>query len=135
MFHTRPLAAIALVLTLPSLLAAAPLAEAPFAEDGPDLALAAEAHCPQAILDLTQEGPSQLGVTLFSPCHAGQSVVLDHAGLVLSLPVSEIGGAYASLPLLQPGQPVTVTFEGGLMTEALAPAAALEKLQQVSARW
>lgn len=127
MFHRRTIAALALFLTLPSLGSATSLAE-----DGPE---AAEAHCPQAILDLTEEGPNQLGVTVFSPCHAGQGIVLDHAGLAVSLSVSENGGAYASLPLLQADQPVTVTFEDGMMAEAMPPVQRLERLQQVSARW
>lgn len=130
MFHPRALAGLALALTLPSLVFAAPLAE-----DEIDLALVAEEICPLAILDLTLEAPKQLGVTLYSPCHAGQTVVLDHGGLVLTTAVSEIGAVYASLPMVAPDAPVTVTFENGMMADALPPGAPLENLQQVSARY
>lgn len=130
MFHSHALVGLALALSLPGIGWAASQIE-----DAGDPLMVAEQICPQAILDLTLEGPQQLGVMLYSPCHAGQDVVLDHAGLVLSTTVSAQGGVYASLPKLAPDAPVTVTFENGLMAEALPPGAPLSNLQQVSAHY
>ena len=122
-------AGLAFALMLPAAVASAdPLVE--------DEALFAEALCPQAILDLTAEGPRQMGVMLYSPCHAGQTVVIDHAGLVLATQVSSIGDVYASMSVVDPAQPVTMTFENGMMAEAMPPVTEqIDNLQHVSARW
>ena len=101
-----------------------------------DAALAAaEASCAAPILDLTAEGRAQLGVTLLAPCRAGEKVVLDHGGLVLTSVISAQGGVYASLPMLVSDAPVTVTFADGTMAEAYVSKPQLEHIQEVAARW
>lgn len=101
-----------------------------------DAALAAaEASCAAPILDLTAEGQAQLGVTVLAPCRAGEKVVLDHAGLVLTSVISAQGGVYASLPVLAADEPVTVTFADGTMAEAYVSKPQLEHIQDVAARW
>lgn len=101
-----------------------------------DAALAAaEASCAAPILDLTAEGQAQLGVTVLAPCRAGEKVVLDHGGLVLTSVISAQGGVYASLPLLVADEPVTVTFADGTMAEAYVSKPQLEHIQEVAARW
>lgn len=96
---------------------------------------AAESSCAAPILDLTAEGRAQLGVTLLAPCHAGEQVVVDHGGLMLTSVVSAQGGVYASLPLLTVDAPVTVTFADGTMAEAYVSKPQLEHIQDVAARW
>ena len=101
-----------------------------------DAALAAaEASCAAPILDLTAEGRAQLGVTLLAPCRAGEKVVLDHGGLVLTSVISAQGGVYASLPMLVSDAPVTATFADGTMAEAYVSKPQLEHIQEVAARW
>jgi hypothetical protein len=101
-----------------------------------DMALAeAEGSCAPVVLDLTMEAATQVGVTLLAPCHAGEQVVLDHAGLVLVLQASGQGAFYVSLPVLAEDSPVTVTFEDGSMAETMVRPAGLEAVQDVAARW
>ncbi len=101
-----------------------------------DAALAAaEASCAAPIVDLTAEGQAQLGVTVLAPCHAGEKVVLDHGGLMLTSVISAQGGVYASLPMLVVDAPVTVTFADGTMADAYVSKPQLEHIQDVAARW
>ena len=99
-----------------------------------DAALAEAEASPQDVLDLTAEGPAQVGVTLLAPCHAGETVVMDHAGLALKAVLSVNGALYVSLPRLQSDAPVTVTFADGTMAEAYLPTA-VSDIQEVAARW
>lgn len=100
-----------------------------------DAALAQAESCPMALLDLTAQAVDQIEVTLLAPCYSGQSVVLDHAGLVLTGTLSANGALYVSLPLLQADQPVTVTFADGMMADAMLAAPAIQNVQEVAARW
>lgn len=99
-----------------------------------DAALAEAEASPQDVLDLTAEGPAQVGVTLLAPSHAGETVVMDHAGLALKAVLSVNGALYVSLPRLQSDAPVTVTFADGTMAEAYLPTA-VSDIQEVAARW
>jgi hypothetical protein len=109
--------------------------------DPEDLALdaalaAAEAGCAPAIVDLTAEGPGQVGVTLLAPCYAGEMVTIDHGGLILTSALSSGGSLYVSMPVLEPDAAVTVTFQGGLMADATMPESrALQDVQEVAAQW
>jgi hypothetical protein len=109
--------------------------------DPEDLALdaalaAAESSCAPAIVDLTVEAPSQLGVTLLAPCYSAGKVIVDHGGLVLTSALSPMGTLYVSLPVLVSDAPVTVTFADGRMAEAyVTQPSAVEAVQDVSARW
>ena len=101
-----------------------------------DLALAeAEASCAPVVLDLTMEAAAQVGVLLLAACHAGEQVVLDHAGLVVVLQAGPQGDAYVSIPVLAMDSPVMVTFEDGTMAQALLAPAGVEAVQDVAARW
>lgn len=101
-----------------------------------DVALAgAEASCAPAILDLTPEAAAQVGVLVLAPCHAGQRVVLDHAGMVLVLVAGAQGDLYLSMPVLASDSPVTVTFGDGTMVQALVTPGGLGLVQDVAARW
>ena len=101
-----------------------------------DAALAeAEASCAPAILDLTLEAAAQVGVLVLAPCHAGERVVLDHAGMVLVLVAGAQGDLYLSMPVLAMDSPVTVTFEDGTMAQAPVMPIGLGALQDVAARW
>lgn len=122
-----------LVLTFPCAVAAGPVVGP--ADAALDAALAeAEASTPD-LLDLTAEGPAQVGVTLLAPRHAGETVVMDHAGLALKAALSGNGALYVSLPRLQRDAPVTVTFADGTMAEAYLATPALSDIQEVAARW
>ena len=125
-----------LLLALMAPLGAAQAAEVDPADAALDAALAAaEASCAAPILDLTAEAPAQVGVTLLAPCHAGEKVVLDHGGLMLTSVISAQGGVYASLPVLSADEPVTATFADGTMAEAYVAAPAINNIQDVAARW
>lgn len=123
---------LAFGLTLPL----AAMAEVPLdpADVALDAALAEAEASPQDVLDLTAEGPAQVGVTLLAPSHAGETVVMDHAGLALKAVLSGNGALYVSLPRLQSDAPVTVTFADGTMAEAYLPTA-VSDIQEVAARW
>lgn len=114
----------------------AAMAEVPLdpADVALDAALAEAEASPQDVLDLTAEGPAQVGVTLLAPSHAGETVVMDHAGLALKAVLSVNGALYVSLPRLQSDAPVTVTFADGTMAEAYLPTA-VSDIQEVAARW
>lgn len=106
------------------------------ADQALDAALAAaEGSCAPAILDLTLEAAAQVGVLVLAPCHAGQRVVLDHAGMVLVLVAGAQGDLYLSMPVLALDSPVTVTFADGTMAQAPVMPAGLGALQDVAARW
>ncbi len=110
-----------------------------------DQALAALEACPNTVIDLTEESTNTLGVLLFSPCHANERVVMDHAGIVVQSTVSAAGDLYVSLPVLDRQAPVSVTFEDGSMAEVALAApnlvtpsvgsGSLNSIQDVSARW
>ena len=81
------------------------------------------------------EAAAQVGVLVLAPCHAGERVVLDHAGMVLVLVAGAQGDLYLSMPVLAMDSPVTVTFEDGTMAQAPVMPAGLGALQDVAARW
>lgn len=122
-----------LVLMFPFAVAAGPVVDP--ADAALDAALAAAEASTPDLLDLTAEGPAQLGVMLLAPRHAGETVVMDHAGLALKAVLSGNGALYVSLPRLQRDAPVTVTFADGTMTEAYLPTTGLSDIQEVAARW
>lgn len=122
-----------LVLMFPLAVAAGPAVDP--ADAALDAALAAAEANPPDLLDLTAEGPVQVGVTLLAPSHAGETVVVDHAGLALKAVLSVNGALYVSLPRLQSDAPVTVTFADGTMAEAYLPLPAVSDIQEVAARW
>lgn len=100
-----------------------------------DAALVEAESCPMALMDLTAAAVDQMDVTLLAPCYAGQSVVMDHAGLILTGTLSANGALYASLPILQLDAPVTVTFADGMMADAVLTAPVIQNVQDVAARW
>lgn len=124
---------LALSLAVP-LMAQADVAIDP-ADAALDAALAQAESCPMALIDLTASAVSQMDVSVLAPCYGGQSVVLDHAGLVMTGTLSANGALYVSLPMLQADAPVTVTFADGMMAEAVLSAPEVSNVQDVAARW
>lgn len=98
-----------------------------------DAALAEAESCP-LVFDLTAQSAMQMGVFLLASCRAGETVILDHAGMKLRLTASPSGALSASLPVLDMDAPVTVTFADGMIAEAtLSPP--ISGIQHVAARW
>lgn len=110
---------------------------APFDGMSPEAAdaLLAEAEDCPLVFDLTALGPDRMEILLLAPCHAGESVVLDHAGLILRVPTSENGALFAAIPMLDAEAPVTLTFADGTMAEAMVMPQPVTEIQDVAARW
>lgn len=100
-----------------------------------DAALMASEACPQDVLDLTAETPIRMGVLLLSPCHAGETVVVDHAGFMIQTQLAGNGALYIALPSAEADAAVTVTYRDGTMQEAYLAPPAIEHIQDVAARW
>jgi hypothetical protein len=98
-----------------------------------DAALAEAEACP-VVFDLTAESFTQMDVFMLAPCRAGESVILDHAGMVLRLTASEQGALAAVLPILDADAPVTLTFADGTMADATLTFP-ISNVQDVAARW
>lgn len=100
-----------------------------------DASLAAAESCAPGLLDLTAESQTRIGVLLLAPCHVGESVVIDHAGIEVQTTVAANGALYVALPVLQADDPVTVTYRDGPMLDAYLPGHGLTDIQDTAARW
>lgn len=100
-----------------------------------DAALAAAEACPQDVLDLTAVSAAQMDVMLYSPCHAGERVVLDHAGVTVTVKLSANGALFTALPVLGRELPVTATFANGAVTEAYLAPPPIAHIQDTAAHW
>jgi hypothetical protein len=100
-----------------------------------DRALAVVETCAPGILDVTAESTSRMGVLVLAPCHVGESVVLDHAGIVVQTVVAGNGALYVRLPILQADALVTLTYADGTMQEAYLLPRGLTRIEDTAARW
>ncbi len=96
--------------------------------------LNAQAAC-TVTLDLATEPAAVLAVSLHAACHAGERVVLRHAGLAVTGRVSDSGHLLAHLPALDAGGSVSVRFGDGTTVAAARPVPEIATLRRFGVQW
>jgi hypothetical protein len=101
----------------------------------PHMPLQAAASACELALGLTVAPGAMLDLALSAPCHAGERVVLRHAGLAVTGQTDAAGTLAASLPALDAAGAVTVEFADGSDLRALAPVPELAGLRRMGVQW
>lgn len=86
-------------------------------------------------LDLIAQPGAMIGLTLLSPCHPDQRVVLRHAGLAVTGKTSASGTLFATLPALTAVSVVEVLFPSGEVTTAQIGMPELTQTQRFVVQW
>lgn len=90
--------------------------------------------CP-VTLDLVNEPAAMIGLTLIAPCHAGERVVLQHAGLTVTAMTTATGALITGLPALETAAGVTVVFADGSRAESQLDVPELAGLRRFGIQW
>lgn len=147
---SRPVAVVQLAGTndpvkLPPLEPAPPLPDAAFASTPPVFAEPAPVvteqppvvvadPCP-VILDLMADPGAMIGVTLLAPCHPAERVVLQHAGLAVTLVTTAAGSLFLSLPALESDALVGLRFVDGTEVSQTLAVADLSAIRRFGVQW
>ena len=96
--------------------------------------LAAAPACEGVLTAMAQPG-AMLGLTLAAPCHAGERVVLRHAGLAVTGRVDAAGALHVSLPALDNAGAVAVEFADGTEVQAAVSVPDLRGVRRLGVQW
>ena len=96
--------------------------------------LAAAPACEEVLTAMAQPG-AMLGLTLAAPCHAGERVVLRHAGLAVTGRVDAAGALHVSLPALDNAGAVAVEFADGTEVQAAVSVPDLRGVRRLGVQW
>ena len=86
-------------------------------------------------LDLIAQPGAMIGLTLLSPCHADQRVVLRHAGLAVTGRTSASGTLFATLPALTAVSVVEAMFPSGEVATAQIGMPDIVQMQRFVVQW
>lgn len=117
---------------LPDAVAAAPKSAEPEVLK-PVEAVAAD-PCP-VTLDLSNGENAMIGLTLISPCHANERVVLKHAGLTVSAKTTVTGALFTDIPAMIQDATVEVMFNDGTLTSAQIAVPEFAEMQRFAVQW
>jgi hypothetical protein len=90
--------------------------------------------CP-VTLDLSNGENAMIGITLVSPCHVNERVVLKHAGLTITAKTTVTGALFTDLPALLQDATVEVMFSDNTSTSAQISVPELADLQRFAVQW
>lgn len=126
----RPVAPVLLPAELPAPTAAltAPVLPAP------DASPALTEACPMT-LDLMAEAQAMIGLTLVAPCHAGERVVLRHAGLVITAQTNATGSLFLALPAMATAAEVSVLFADQTSVASRIEVPELASMRRFAVQW
>ncbi|GLS86278.1 hypothetical protein GCM10010873_12520 [Cypionkella aquatica] len=108
-------------------------APAPEAKPAPIEVAKADA-CP-VTLELANSENALIAVTLISPCHANERVVLKHAGLTISAKTTLTGALFTDLPALEQDASVEVMFKDNTSVQASVAVPELASLRRFAVQW
>jgi len=121
-----PLPAAALIVAPPAPpQAVAPAAAAPTVVADP---------CP-VTLDLMADPGAMIGLTLLAPCHPGERLVLQHAGLAITVMTTATGSVFLALPALETSAEVDVRFADGTVVSGTLAVPDLAALRRFGVQW
>lgn len=127
------------VQTLPQTPAQDPSAVLPIAKSTPttpSTAPAAIAADPCLVtLDLYKDVNAMIGVTLVSPCHKSERVVLKHAGLAITARTTETGVLFTDMPALEESATIEVLFKDGDSVTGSLKVPEVAKLRRFAVQW
>lgn len=121
------------VMLPPAAKAPLPAAVLGIAEPVAPAAIAAD-PCP-VTLDLMADPGAMIGLTLIAPCHAGERVVLNHAGLAVTVMTTATGSIFLALPALETDAVVEARFADGTKASATVTVADLSALRRFGVQW
>lgn len=101
----------------------------------PQLPLQAAAPVCEQVLGLSVAPGAMLDLALSAPCHAGERVVLRHAGLVVTGKTDAAGALAVSLPALDAAGAVSVEFADGSDLRAADAVPELADLRRMGVQW
>ena len=100
----------------------------------PRAALPATPEC-KVSLDLTAEPGAMIGATLLAPCHPGERIVVQHAGLAVTGQTTATGSLFLGLPALEAVATVEVKFGNGDKVSAAVELADFAGLRRFGVQW
>ena len=86
-------------------------------------------------LGVTALPGAMLGLSLTVPCHAGERVVLRHAGLAVTGKMDAAGGLQVRLPALDSAGAVAVEFADGTEAQGAAGVPELTGMRRLAVQW
>ena len=101
----------------------------------PKLPMQVAAPACEQSLGVTPLPGAMLGLSLTAPCHAGERVVLRHAGLAVTGKVDAAGGLQVSLPALDTAGAVAVEFADGTQAQGAARVPELIAMRRLGVQW
>ena len=101
----------------------------------PKLPVQVAAPACETTLSVTALPGAMLQLSLAAPCHAGERVVLRHAGLAVTGKVGAAGGLQVSLPALDTAGAVAVEFADGTDVQSAAAVPELRRMRRLGVQW
>jgi hypothetical protein len=90
--------------------------------------------CP-VTLDLADGENAMIGLTLVSPCHSNERVVLKHAGLTITAKTTVTGALFTDIPALLQDATVEVMFKDNTSVSAQIAVPELAGLKRFAVQW
>lgn len=90
--------------------------------------------CP-VTLDLSNGENAMIGITLVSPCHSNERVVVKHAGLTITAMTTVTGALFTDIPALLQDATVEVMFSDNTSASAQISVPEMAKLQRFAVQW
>lgn len=94
----------------------------------------AENSCP-VTFDLSSDENAVLRLTLVSPCHKNERVVLKHAGLAVTAKTTVTGALFSDLPALVTDATVEVLFADGTSASSSIALPEMASLRRFGVQW
>lgn len=90
--------------------------------------------CP-VTLDLSNGENAMIGLTLVSPCHANERVVLKHAGLTVTAKTTVTGALFTDIPAMVQDATIEVMFSDLTSATAQISVPELADMQRFAVQW